>query len=165
MARKNHSLLTIHNSPFPYLPSSVIIPKNQNKRITHGYKKIRIIQFTLGKLMNSSAAGCQPVQGYVLVMLFMKYVSDKKDPLIDIPPNASFYDMVKHKGKSDIGDQINKIIGEFAKANGLTGVITVADFNDDEKLGKGKDKVDKLTNLITIFEKKELDFSATGQRR
>ena len=67
---------------------------------------------------------------YVLVMLFMKYVSDKKDPLIEIPAGASFYDMVKHKGKSDIGDKINKIIGTFAQANGLTGVITVADFND-----------------------------------
>ncbi len=120
------------------------------------------------ELYSSLWASCDELRGsmdasqykdYVLVMLFMKYVSDKKDPLIDIPPNASFYDMVKHKGKSDIGDQINKIIGEFAKANGLTGVITVADFNDDEKLGKGKDKVDKLTNLITIFEKKELDFS------
>ncbi len=97
---------------------------------------------------------------YVLVMLFMKYVSDKEDPMIDVPKHASFYEMVRQKGKPDIGDKINKIIGEFAKANGLTGVITVADFNDDEKLGKGKDKVDKLTNLISIFEKPELDFSS-----
>ena len=120
------------------------------------------------ELYSSLWASCNELRGsmdasqykdYVLVMLFMKYVSDKKDPLIDIPADASFYDMVKHKGKPDIGDRINKIIGEFAKANGLTGVITVADFNDDEKLGKGKDKVDKLTHLITIFEKPELDFS------
>ena len=120
------------------------------------------------ELYSSLWASCDELRGsmdasqykdYVLVMLFMKYVSDKKDPLIEIPADASFYDMVKHKGKPDIGDKINKIIGEFAKANGLTGVITVADFNDDEKLGKGKDKVDKLTNLISIFEKPELDFS------
>ncbi|MEW6615821.1 MAG: type I restriction-modification system subunit M [Thermodesulfobacteriota bacterium] len=120
------------------------------------------------ELYSSLWASCDELRGsmdasqykdYVLVMLFMKYVSDKKDPLIEIPANASFYDMVKQKGKSDIGDKINKIIGEFAKGNGLTGVITVADFNDDEKLGKGKDKVDKLTNLITIFEKPELNFS------
>ncbi len=121
------------------------------------------------ELYSSLWASCDELRGsmdasqykdYVLVMLFMKYVSDKKDPLVDIPQNASFYDMVKHKGKPDIGDQINKIIGEFAKANGLTGVITVADFNDDEKLGKGKDKVDKLTNLITIFQKPELNFKS-----
>ena len=120
------------------------------------------------ELYSSLWASCDELRGsmdasqykdYVLVMLFMKYVSDKKDPLIEIPPDASFYDMVKHKGKPDVGDRINKIIGEFAKANGLTGVVTVADFNDDEKLGKGKDKADKLTNLISIFEKPELDFS------
>lgn len=120
------------------------------------------------ELYSSLWASCDELRGsmdasqykdYVLVMLFMKYVSDVKNPLIEIPADASFYDMVKQKGKSDIGDKINKIIGEFAKANGLTGVITVADFDDDEKLGKGKDKVDKLTNLITIFEKPELDFS------
>ena len=28
---------------------------------------------------------------------------------------------------------------------------------DDEKLGKGKDKVDTLSNLLEIFEKSELD--------
>lgn len=120
------------------------------------------------ELYSSLWASCDELRGsmdasqykdYVLVMLFMKYVSDKKDPLIEIPDGASFYDMVKQKGQADIGDKINKIIGEFAKANGLTGVITVADFNDDEKLGKGKEKTDKLTNLITIFEKPELDFS------
>ena len=120
------------------------------------------------ELYSSLWASCDELRGsmdasqykdYVLVMLFMKYVSDKNDPLIEMPEGASFYDMVKHKGKSDIGDKINKIIGEFAKANGLTGIITVADFNDNEKLGKDKDKVDKLSNLIEIFEKPELDFS------
>lgn len=96
---------------------------------------------------------------YVLVLLFMKYVSDKGDALVDIPENGSFQDMVKLKGQPDIGDNINKIIGEFAKANDLNGIITVADFNDDEKLGKGRDKVDRLSNLIEIFENEKLDFS------
>jgi type I restriction enzyme M protein len=96
---------------------------------------------------------------YVLVMLFMKYVSDKGDRLVDIPEGGSFRDMMKLKGKSDIGDRMNKIIGALARANDLNGIITVADFNDDEKLGKGKDKVDRLSNLIEIFENPELDFS------
>jgi type I restriction enzyme M protein len=121
------------------------------------------------ELYSSLWASCDELRGsmdasqykdYVLVMLFMKYVSDKKDPLIDIPEGASFYDMVKYKGNSEIGNKINIIIGEFANANGLNGIITVADFNDDEKLGKGKDKVDKLSNLLFIFEKPELDFSS-----
>ncbi|MCO6492241.1 MAG: SAM-dependent DNA methyltransferase [Phaeodactylibacter sp.] len=97
---------------------------------------------------------------YVLVLLFMKYVSDKGDRLVDIPEGASFKDMAKLKGKTNIGEQINVIIGELARANDLTGIITVADFDDDEKLGKGKDKVDRLSNLIEIFEHEALDFSS-----
>jgi len=121
------------------------------------------------ELYSSLWAGCDELRGsmdasqykdYVLVLLFMKYVSDKGGALVDIPEGASFYDMVKLKGQPDIGDRINKIIGELANENDLAGVITVADFNDDEKLGKGKDKVDRLSNLIEIFEKPELDFSS-----
>lgn len=120
------------------------------------------------ELYSSLWAGCDELRGsmdasqykdYVLVLLFMKYVSDKGGALVDIPEGGSFSDMVKLKGQADIGDRINKIIGELAKANDLTGIITVADFNDDEKLGKGKDKVDRLSNLIEIFEKPGLDFS------
>lgn len=92
-------------------------------------------------------------------LLFMKYVSDKGGDLVDIPEDGSFEDMRKLKGQPDIGDKINKIIGALAKANDLGGIITVADFNDDEKLGKGKDKVDRLSNLIEIFENEALDFS------
>lgn len=98
---------------------------------------------------------------YVLVLLFIKYISDKYagQPFapIQIPEGASFADMVALKGKSDIGEQINiKIVGPLEKANRLR---IKADFNDDALLGQGKEKVDKLTNLIGIFESKDLDFS------
>jgi len=98
---------------------------------------------------------------YVLVLLFIKYISDKYagQPFapIQIPKGASFSDMVALKGKSDIGDQINKkIIRPLEEANRLR---IKADFNDDALLGQGKEKVDKLTNLIGIFESKDLDFS------
>jgi type I restriction enzyme M protein len=98
---------------------------------------------------------------YVLVLLFIKYVSDKYagQPYapITIPDGASFKDMVALKGKSDIGDQINKkIIAPLANANKLS---DFPDFNDPTKLGDGKEKVDRLTNLIAIFENKSLDFS------
>ena len=121
------------------------------------------------ELYSSLWASCDELRGsmdasqykdYVLVLLFMKYISDKGGALVDIPEGASFKDMAKLKGQADIGDKINKIIGELAKANDLTGVIDVADFNNDEKLGKGKEKVDRLSNLIEIFEKPELDFSS-----
>lgn len=98
---------------------------------------------------------------YVLVLLFIKYISDKYagQPFapIQIPDGASFADMVALKGRSDIGDQINKkIIRPLEEANRLR---IKADFNDDALLGSGKEKVQKLDNLIGIFESKDLDFS------
>jgi type I restriction enzyme M protein len=98
---------------------------------------------------------------YVLVLLFIKYISDKyaNQPFapIQIPEGASFADMVALKGTSDIGDQINKkIVRPLEEANRLR---IKADFNEDALLGQGKEKVDKLTNLIGIFESKDLDFS------
>jgi type I restriction enzyme M protein len=98
---------------------------------------------------------------YVLVLLFIKYISDKYAGVpyapITVPKGASFKDMVALKGKSDIGDQINKkIIAPLGKANNLS---DFPDFNDASKLGSGKEMVDRLTNLIAIFENKALDFS------
>lgn len=100
---------------------------------------------------------------YVLVLLFVKYVTDKyygkPDALLVVPEGGSFHDMVKLKGNSEIGDRMNKIIHKLAEKNELVGVITVADFNDDDKLGRGKEKVDRLTNLVSIFESDSLDLS------
>jgi type I restriction enzyme M protein len=100
---------------------------------------------------------------YVLVLLFLKYVSDryqgKEDALIEIPKGGSFKDMIALKGTKDIGEGINTIIANLAEANELKGVIDVADFDDDDKLGKGKDKQDRLSNLISIFEHPSLNFS------
>ena len=74
------------------------------------------------ELYSSLWSSCDELRGsmdasqykdYVLVMLFIKYVSDKYAGLpfaqIEVPPGASFADMVKLKGTSDIGDQINKM--------------------------------------------------------
>ncbi len=98
---------------------------------------------------------------YVLVLLFVKYVSDKYAGApyapITIPEGAGFKDMVALKGKPDIGDQINKkIIGPLANANKLS---DMPDFNDPSKLGSGAEQVERLTNLISIFENRALDFS------
>ena len=98
---------------------------------------------------------------YVLVLLFIKYISDKYAGQtyapITIPKGATFKDMVALKGKSDIGDQINKkIIAPLAKENKLS---DMPDFNDAGKLGSGKEMVERLTNLISIFEDPALDFS------
>ena len=98
---------------------------------------------------------------YVLAMLFIKYVSDKYAGVpfapIKIPEGASFNDMVALKGSLDIGDKINKqIIAPLKDANKLA---EMADFDNADKLGDGKEKVDRLTNLIAIFENPALDFS------
>ena len=100
---------------------------------------------------------------YVLTLLFVKYVSDKhasdRHSLIDVPGGATFEDMVKLKGDKEIGDKINKqIIGRIAEANGLRGVIDQADFNDETKLGTGKEMQDRLSKLVAIFD--GLDFRA-----
>lgn len=99
---------------------------------------------------------------YVLTLLFMKYVSDKyagkTDALIEVPEGGGFAAMVTLKNDTEIGEGINKIIGKFAEANELKGVIDVADFNDEDKLGRGKEMVDRLTKLIGIFQ--SVDFGA-----
>ncbi|KAB2836804.1 MAG: type I restriction-modification system subunit M [Candidatus Brocadia sp.] len=125
------------------------------------------------ELYSSLWASCDELRGgmdasqykdYVLVLLFIKYISDKYAGVpyapIAVPKGASFKDMVALKGKPTIGDDINKkIIGKIAEANKLTGTIDVADFNSADKLGSGKEMVDRLTNLIAIFENPALDFS------
>lgn len=122
------------------------------------------------ELYSSLWASCDELRGgmdasqykdYVLVMLFIKYISDKwaGQPFapITIPNGASFKDMVALKGTTDIGDQINKkIIAPIAEANQLA---DMPDFNDVSKLGSGKEMVDRLSNLIAIFENPSLDFS------
>ena len=117
------------------------------------------------QLYSSLWASCDELRGgmdasqykdYVLTMLFMKYVCDKPG-LLEIPEGGSFDDIVALEGDKDIGNQINIIITKFAEENDLKGVIDQADFNDEQKLGKGKDMQDRLSKLVAIFN--DLDFS------
>ncbi|WP_308780161.1 type I restriction-modification system subunit M [uncultured Clostridium sp.] len=101
---------------------------------------------------------------YILTLLFVKYVTDKSkvddDFLIEVPEGGSFDDMIKVKGNPNIGEEIDKIIAKLAEANDLKGVIDVASFNDTDKIGKGKEMVDKLTNLINIFQDQKMNFGS-----
>lgn len=123
------------------------------------------------ELYSSLWASCDELRGgmdasqykdYVLTLLFMKYVSDKAKgnpyAMIEVPEGASFDDMVALKGNKEIGERINKTIRLLAEANDLKGVIDIADFNDEDKLGKGKEMIDRLSKLVAIFE--GLDLSA-----
>ena len=100
---------------------------------------------------------------YVLVMLFVKYVSDKAkanaETLIEVPKGASFDDLIALKGQTNIGEEMNIKLSALAEANGLTGIINSADFSDEAKLGKGKDLVQTVSNLIGLFQSSGLDFS------
>ncbi|PPU24570.1 type I restriction-modification system subunit M [Xanthomonas arboricola] len=126
-------------------------------------------------LYSSIWASCDELRGgmdagqykdYVLFMLFIKYISDKygnsKDfaPPVVIPPGASFKDMVALKGKADIGDRINtQVIQKLIDANTKLARSDFPDFNDPNKLGEGPAMVERLGNLIAIFEKPELNFA------
>ncbi len=133
------------------------------------------------KLYSSLWASCDALRGgmdasqykdYVLTLLFMKYVTDKykgqkyadiivfdkahdtnRDP--DKRTGCSFDDFITLKHKKNIGEGMDKVIARLAEENErLKGVIDVAHFNDEAKIGKGQEMVDKLT--------KRFDFPETG---
>ncbi|MHA7601930.1 type I restriction-modification system subunit M [Alicycliphilus sp. T452] len=126
-------------------------------------------------LYSSLWASCDELRGgmdasqykdYVLFMLFIKYITDKYgnsddfEPPVSIPKGASFKDMIALKGKSGIGEKINtQIIQPLIESNQKLARSDFPDFNDPNKLGEGQAMVDRLTNLIGIFQKPELDFS------
>ena len=139
------------------------------------------------QLYASLWASCDKLRGgmdsseykdYILTLLFMKYVTDKfknkgayedikvfdkahdKDPDPEKRTGCSFDDFIALKGKKNIGEGMDKVIARLADENtDLKGVIDIAHFNDEKKLGSGKEMVDKLTDLISIFQRPELDFS------
>lgn len=138
------------------------------------------------ELYSSLWASCDALRGgmdasqykdYILTLLFMKYVTDKYkgqkygdltvfDKAHDPNPDSekrigcSFDDFIALKNKKNIGEGIDKIIARLAEVNdSLKGVIDIAHFNDETKIGKGQEMVDKLTKLIAIFQRPELDFS------
>lgn len=138
------------------------------------------------ELYSSLWASCDALRGgmdasqykdYILTLLFMKYVTDKykghkygdltvfdkeHDPNPDPEKRigCSFDDFIALKNKKNIGEGIDKIIARLAEVNdSLKGVIDIAHFNDEAKIGKGQEMVDKLTKLIAIFQRPELDFS------
>src|SRR5438309_3601648 len=126
-------------------------------------------------LYSSLWASCDELRGgmdasqykdYVLFMLFIKYITDKYSnssefaPSVTIPDGASFNDMLVLRGKSDIGDKINtQVIAPLVQANERLARSDFPDFNDSNKLGDGAAKVERLGNLIAIFENPALDFS------
>ena len=105
---------------------------------------------------------------YVLMVLFLKYLSDKDkagaDLLIDIPEGCHFEDIIALKNKSNIGEGINVILSRLGEANPDYAALFQhsVDFCDEQKLGKGKDLVKTLTGLVSCFQRPELNFGGNG---
>ncbi|MDE7021817.1 MAG: type I restriction-modification system subunit M, partial [Lachnospiraceae bacterium] len=108
--------------------------------------------------------GVEPARykDYILTLLFVKYVSDRYKSSdnwdIEVPEDGSFDKIAELKYKKNIGEGINIIISRLAEVNELKGIIDIADFNSEE-LGSDKEAVDKLSGLVEIFQKPELDFT------
>ena len=139
------------------------------------------------ELYSSLWASCDALRGgmdasqykdYVLTLLFMKYVTDKYGEIIVFDKEhdpeedpakrvgCSFEDFIRLKENKHIGEGMDKILARLKEVNtALSDVIGNISFNDEQKLGKGKEMVEKLTELIAIFQRPELDFrnnKATG---
>ena len=146
-------------------PAAPAPPRASQSRPTKAIKK--------SELYSSIWQSCDMLRGgmdasqykdYVLSFLFLKYVSDKYagKPFaeITVPPGTSFQDMVALKGNPEVGDLINKtIFAPLAKANQQLSQSDFPDFNDPVKLGDGKERTQRLTDLIAIFENPALNFS------
>jgi len=119
---------------------------------------------------------------YVLVMLFLKYITDiwvdhknqyekqfAGDSLrigrrlererFPLPEGAGFYDLYKQREAANIGELINESLEAIENANRdkLQGVFRNIDFNSEANLGKAKDRNRRLKNLLEDFAKPDLD--------
>ncbi len=121
---------------------------------------------------------------YILVMLFLKYISDvwkdhyekyKKQYSSDderirrrlgrerfvLPKGSSFYDLYESRNETNIGEHINIALDAIEEANKLKleGVFRNIDFNSEANLGKTKDRNRRLKHLLDDFNKPQLEMS------
>ncbi len=119
---------------------------------------------------------------YILVMLFLKYISDlwndhyetykkqfggDKDRIrrrmererFYLPEGASFYDLYEKRDEPNIGELINIALEKIEDANRakLEGVFRNIDFNSESNLGRTKDRNRRLKHLLDDFNKPALD--------
>ncbi|MDY4677803.1 MAG: N-6 DNA methylase [Bifidobacterium tsurumiense] len=118
----------------------------------------------LWEAANNLRGGVEPARykDYVLTLLFFKYVSDRykgeRYGDYSVREGASFEDLVAAKGKTDIGERVDKILSAFLEENQLQGSLPDVSFNNEDELGHGKELVDRVTKLIAVFENPAIDF-------
>lgn len=150
-------------------------------------------QVTQQQINQTAWAACDTFRGvvdagqykdYILVMLFLKYISDLwNDHLINyreqygedearirrrlererfiLPKGASFYDLYEQRTEPNIGELINVALENIEDANRakLEGVFRNIDFNSEANLGRPKDRNRRLKNLLEDFAKPAMDLS------
>jgi type I restriction enzyme M protein len=119
---------------------------------------------------------------YILVMLFLKYISDRWNDHADeyrskfgddevrvrrymdrerfvLPEGASFNALYKKRLEPNIGELINIALEQIEDKNRakLEGVFRNVNFNSEENLGQVKDRNRRLKNLLEDFAKPALD--------
>ncbi len=128
---------------------------------------------------------------YILVMLFVKYLSDlRKEKLEEyraryqgdearveramarerfvLPEECDFDHLYAQRKQSDIGERINKALAGIEDANKtkLEGVFRNIDFNNEINLGETRERNSRLVHLLEDFNDERLDLrpSKVGRR-
>lgn len=102
-------------------------------------------------------------KNYVLVLLFVKYMSDKqkagREMIFEIPEGCTFDDMWRLRNDEHVGEEIDIMLGKWAEEFKLIGVLDKASFQDESNLGKGKDLVKTVGKLLNVFQYSGLNFA------
>ncbi len=148
-------------------------------------------QLTQNQVNQTAWAACDTFRGvvdagqykdYILVMLFLKYISDLWNDHVEnyrkqyggddarirrrlererfiLPKGSSFYDLYEQRNEANIGELINIALEKIEDTNRakLEGVFRNIDFNSEANLGRVKDRNRRLKNLLEDFAKPALD--------
>ena len=121
-------------------------------------------------------------KNYILVMLFVKYISDVWNDhrgrylkefngdearvqrrlsreRFQLPDKCDFKSLYEYRNQSDIGERIDIALGEIEEANKekLEGVFREVSFNSENKLGQTRDRNARLKHLLEDFNDPRLD--------
>ena len=148
-------------------------------------------QLTQNQVNQTAWAACDTFRGvvdagqykdYILVMLFLKYISDLWNDHVEnyrkqyggddarirrrlererfiLPKGSSFYDLYQQRNEANIGELINIALEKIEDTNRakLEGAFRNIDFNSESNLGRVKDRNRRLKNMLEDFAKPALD--------
>jgi type I restriction enzyme M protein len=152
-------------------------------------------QLTQNQVNQAAWTACDTFRGavdpaqykdYILVMLFLKYISDHWNDHVEnyrrqygnddvrmrrrlererfiLPKGCSFSDLHAQRNEANIGELINIALEKIEDKNRakLEGVFRNIDFNSESNLGRVKDRNRRLKNVLEDFAKPALDLRPT----